>query len=77
MTALYTVTEARRNLALILDRVAREGVVRIKRRDGATFVIKLEQNTVSPLDIEGIPMDLSRDEILEFVHDGRRFSKLD
>ena len=76
MTALYTVTEAKRNLALILDRAAREGVVRIKRRDGATFVIKLEQKTVSPLDVEGIPMGLSRDEILEFIHDGRRFSKL-
>jgi hypothetical protein len=77
MTALYTVTEARRNLALILDRVAREGVVRIKRRDGATFVIKLEQKTVSPLDVERISTGLSRDEILEFVHDGRRFGKLD
>ena len=74
MTALYTVTEAKRNLALLLDRAAREGVVRIKRRDGMTFVVKLEQETGSPLDVEGIPLGLSRSEIVEFIHDGRRFS---
>jgi PHD/YefM family antitoxin component YafN of YafNO toxin-antitoxin module len=39
---VYTYTEARQNLASLLDQAAREGEVRIKRKDGQVFVIKLQ-----------------------------------
>lgn len=37
---VYTYSEARRNLASVLDEAEREGEVRITRRDGSTFTLK-------------------------------------
>jgi prevent-host-death family protein len=37
---VYTYSEARQNLASLLDKAAEEGEVRIKRKDGRVFVIK-------------------------------------
>ncbi len=43
MTIIYTYTEARQNLATLLNRAALEGEVRIKRRDGRVFVVRPEE----------------------------------
>lgn len=72
MTVIYTYTEARQNLASLLNRAALEGEVRIKRRDGRIFVVRPEQTTTSPLDIEGVDLDLSAKEILDAISEGRR-----
>ena len=74
MTAVYTYTEARQNLASLLDKAAAEGEVRVKRRDGQVFIIKPEQKTASPLDVEGIDLNITTDEIVQFIAEGRRFS---
>lgn len=74
MTVVYTYSEARQNLATLLDRVLREGEVHVKRQDGTIFVIKAKPREGSPLDVEGVTLDLSRDEIVAFVQAGRRFS---
>jgi hypothetical protein len=74
MTIIYTYTEARQNLATLLNRAALEGEVRIKRRDGRVFVVRPERVTTSPLDIEGVDLNLTAKEIVEAVSDGRRFS---
>jgi antitoxin Phd len=68
----YTYTEARQKLAAILEQAARYGEVRIKRRDGQVFVIKPEKRTGSPLAVKGIKLDLSREEILQSIDEGRR-----
>jgi len=68
----YTFTEAREKLASLLDQAAREGEVRIKRRDGQMFVIKLYQRTDSPLNVKGLKLNLTRMEILESIQEGRR-----
>jgi len=68
----YTFTEARKKLASLLDQAAREGEVRIKRRDGQVFVIRLQKRTDSPLNIKGLDLNLSRKEILESIAEGRR-----
>lgn len=73
MTAVYTYTEARQNLASLLDKAADEGEVRVKRRDGQVFVIRPERTTTSPLDVKGIDLDLSTDEILQFIAESRRY----
>ena len=73
MTTVYTYTEARQNLATLLDKAAAEGEVRIKRRDGQVFVIRLETSEKSPLNVGGIDLDLSAEEIVAFVAEGRRF----
>ena len=68
----YTFTEARQKLASLLEQAARNGEVRIKRRDGQVFVIRPQKRQGSPLDIDGIELNLSRDEILESIAESRR-----
>ncbi len=72
MSRVYTYSEARQNLATVLENAAREGEVHIKRRDGRVFVIKPVISTQSPLDVRGLDLGLSADEIVQFVHEGRR-----
>lgn len=69
---IYTYSEARRKLASLLDQAVEEGEVRIKRRDGQTFVITPERRSGSPLDVEGIDLNVTTDEIVEFIREGRR-----
>jgi hypothetical protein len=68
---VYTYSEARRKLASLLDQAISEGEVRIKRRDGQSFVIRPEEKETSPLDVAGIDLGVTTDEILEFVQEGR------
>ncbi|MFT3890435.1 MAG: type II toxin-antitoxin system Phd/YefM family antitoxin [Anaerolineales bacterium] len=68
----YTYTEARQKLASLLEQAAKYGEVRIKRRDGQVFVIKPQKPSGSPLDVDGIDLNLSRGEILESIEEGRR-----
>lgn len=69
---VYTFSEARQNLASVLDQANKEGGVYIKRRDGSSFLITPETSSDSPLDIQGIDLDLSKDEIIDFIKEGRR-----
>jgi len=69
---VYTYSEARRKLASLLDRAVEEGEVKIKRRDGQSFVIRPEPKEGSPLDVEGVDLGITTDEILDFIQEGRR-----
>ncbi len=69
---VYTYSEARQNLASLLDRAAQEGEVRIRRKDGQIFVVKPEARAESPLDVEGVDLGLTSIEILQFIQEGRR-----
>jgi PAS domain-containing protein len=74
MSAVYTYSEARQQLASLLDEAVRSGEVRVRRKDGQIFVIVPENTSGSPLDIEGVDQDLTREEIVEFIHEGRKYS---
>jgi hypothetical protein len=69
---VYTYSEARQQLASLLEQARREGAVRIRRQDGQSFVLTPEQPSGSPLDVEGLDLDLTTDEIVAFVREGRR-----
>lgn len=69
---VYTYSEARQKLAKLLDQVLKEGEVRIKRRDGQVFVIRPDKGGGSPLDVPPVPVDISGEEIVEIVREGRR-----
>jgi hypothetical protein len=69
---VYTYSEARQNLASLLDQAAREGEVRIRRKDGQIFVIKVQPKTESPLEVEGIDLGISTQEILDAIEEGRK-----
>jgi PHD/YefM family antitoxin component YafN of YafNO toxin-antitoxin module len=71
----YTYSEARQNLAALLDEAAREGEVRIRRRDGNSYVLRPVRAKGSPLDVEGIDLDLSTEEIVKAVKESRRSSR--
>ncbi len=68
----FTYSEARQGFASLLDRARRDGAVRIRRRDGQSFVLRPDVRNGSPLDVPGIDLGLSDDEIVSIVHEGRR-----
>ena len=74
MATVYTYSEARQNLASLLEKTMRDGEVRIKRKDGQVFVIRPERKADSPLDVKGLELDLTADEIVEFIHESRRLA---
>lgn len=69
---VYTYSEARQNLATLLEQADREGEVKIRRKDGQTFVIRPEPKTGSPLDVEGMDLGISTAEIVHCIREGRR-----
>lgn len=68
---VYTYSEARQNLASLLDRAAREGEVRIRRKDGQTFIVRLEVGADSPLDVKAVDLGVSTEEIVSIIREGR------
>lgn len=68
---VYTFSEARQRLAPLLERARRNGEVRIKCRDSQVFVIRPERSRASPLDIEGVDLNISAKEIMEYVRESR------
>jgi hypothetical protein len=72
MMVVYTYSEARQNFASVLDKAAQEGEVRVRRKDGQVFAIRLLAPDDSPLNVEGIDLSLTAEEILEFIQEGRR-----
>ena len=69
---VYTYSEARQGLASLLEQARQEGAVGIRRKDGQIFVVKPEPASGSPLDIEGVGLDVTTQEIIEFIRESRR-----
>ena len=68
----FTFSEARQKFASVLEKAKIEGKVLIKRKDGSLFEIHPVQKMDSPLNIEGVDLDLSADEIVDMVREIRR-----
>ena len=68
---VYTYSEARQQLASVLDAAQQDGAVRIRRRDGRTFVLQLETSKSSPLDVEGVELGISTSDIVSLVRESR------
>lgn len=69
---VYTYSEARQKLATLLEQAVREGEVKIKRKDGQTFVIRPERRVESPLDVAGLELGITAAEIVQFIQEGRK-----
>ena len=69
---VYTYSEARQQLATLLEQASREGGVRIRRKDGRVFLLQPELTKTSPLDVPVLDLKLTPKEIVEFVHAGRK-----
>jgi hypothetical protein len=68
---VYTFSEARQKLATVLDEAQRKGAVRIKRRDGSEFEIAPVRSQASPLDVQGVDLGLSAEEIVSAIREAR------
>ena len=68
---IYTYSEARQNLAVILDQAANSGKVLIRRRDGRIFALVPENMTSSPLDVPTINAQISTEEVVDIIREGR------
>jgi antitoxin (DNA-binding transcriptional repressor) of toxin-antitoxin stability system len=74
---VYTFSEAKQNFSSLLDQAKEEGAVQIARKDGQLFMLTPGTPQKSPLDIAGVALNLTTDEIVEFVREGRdRFNGL-
>jgi antitoxin Phd len=67
----YTFSEARQKLATVLEEAQRKGAVRIKRREGSEFEIAPVRSQASPLDVQGVDLGLSLEEIVAAVRESR------
>jgi PHD/YefM family antitoxin component YafN of YafNO toxin-antitoxin module len=68
---VFTYSEARQKLAKVLEQAESTGKVLIRRKDGRTFSLVPEQIPTSPLDVPSIRTDISTQEIVAIVREGR------
>jgi antitoxin Phd len=59
-------------MGAMLDEARREGAVCIRRRDGQAFLLRPADTMQSPLDVKGLNLNITREEIVEYIHKGRR-----
>jgi hypothetical protein len=67
----YMYSEARQQLSKLLEEAMIYGEIRIKRRNGEEFSLRPATSSKSALDVDGIDLDLTADEIVDFVREGR------
>jgi PHD/YefM family antitoxin component YafN of YafNO toxin-antitoxin module len=72
---IYTYSQARQQLAKVLDEAYKEGEVGIKRCDGKTFVLKSVKEKSSPLDVEGVDINMEVGELVDIVRESREKPK--
>ena len=68
---VYTYSEARQKLAFVLEQAEDTGKVLIKRKDGRIFALVPERNTASPLDVPSIKAEITTQEIVDIIREGR------
>ena len=68
---MQTYLETQQYLLSLLEEAAREGGVRIQRADGVRFILKPEEVRPSPLDVQGVDLGISTEEIVNFIREGR------
>jgi len=68
---VYTYSEARQKLAIVLEQAEDTGKVLIRRKDGRTFALTPEKIATSPLNIPSIKASVTTREIVEVIREGR------
>ncbi len=68
---VYTYSEARQKLAVVLKQAESSGKVIIRRKDGLTFALVPEKIASSPLDVPSIKTKITTQEIVDLVREGR------
>ena len=67
----YTHTQASRDFPAIVKDAQRHGIVMIQWSDGTLFSLRPESPDKSPFDVPGVKVDITREEIVSIVREGR------
>ena len=68
----YTFSEARQNFAAVLEKAKAEGGGLITREDGTMFEILPVPRKELPLDVQGIDLGRSAEEIVGLIRESRK-----
>ena len=68
---VYTYSEARQKLAIVLEQAETTGKVIIRRKDGRTFALIPEKIVSSPLNVPSIKANITTREIVNIIREGR------
>ncbi len=68
---VFSFCEARRNLAGPLDAANQDGAALVHHQDGRAFVVRPEDSLKSVLDVEGVDLGVTTEEIVATVREGR------
>lgn len=68
---VYSYSEARQKLAMVLKKAESTGKVIIRRKDGRTFSLVPEKIASSPLDVPSIKANVTTEEIVDMIREGR------
>ena len=68
----YSFSEVKQNINSIFEQAIIDGAVQIKGEDGQIFVLTPIAAKKSPLDVASVALDLTADEIVDFIHEGRK-----
>jgi len=71
---VYNLSETKQNFLTVLEQAALEGGVQINGENGQVFILMPITTKKSPLDIKSVPLNLTADEIVSFIHEGRKLS---
>jgi len=68
----FTFSEARQKFSAVLEKAKAEGSVLVKRKDGSVFIIQPVARPRSPLDVEGVDLGMTAEEIVGIVREMRK-----
>jgi prevent-host-death family protein len=71
MAKSFTFTQTRQNLASVLAQAEQDGEVLITKRGGKKFILRPVTSDRSPLDVPGIDIGMTRQEIVDTIREGR------
>jgi hypothetical protein len=64
---VYSTADMGEDRDALLEEARQEGQTLIKREDGRIFVVRPEPQDLSPLDVSGVDLGLSRSDIVRFI----------
>ncbi len=68
---VYTYSEARQNLASVLNDAEASGKVLIRRKDGRTFALIPEVSAASPLNVPAVEANITTEELVNLIRSER------
>ena len=72
---IFTYSEARQKLSMLMNIAKKEGKVIITRKDGSKFELRAINDNKSPLDVKGVDLNINLDEILNSIDESRNYKK--